>query len=506
MLLVLPIALPFLTAIAALILRRSRGDLAVSLAGAVALLLAGVALLSEVLSGGPVAVQMGGWAAPFGITLFADILSAAMVLITGIVAVATVLFSVRDVRDDERRVGFHPLTHALLAGVCGAFLTGDIFNLYVWFEVMLIASFGLLVVGGRREQMDAAVKYVGLNLIATLAFLTGVGLLYGAAGTLNMADLHLVLAERQTETAVLASAALLLFAFGAKAAMFPLFSWLPASYHTPAFATSALFAGLLTKVGVYALLRVFTVVFDGGSPAIGGVLLVGAVLTMVIGVLGAAAQNETRKILSFHIISQIGYMVLGLALFTPLAIIGAIFYLFHHIIVKANLFFLAGAIAWKTGGERLDRIGGLYKAAPLLSVLFLIPALSLAGIPPLSGFWAKFIIVQASLESRDWLIAFAALAVGLITLYSMTKIWLAAFWTDHPDPGHDLTRPLPATMLVPILVLAGLTVIVGLGAGPLYAVAEEAAVTLLDSSVYVGTVLGPEAAARAVALAGEAKP
>lgn len=490
MLLILPIVIPFLTAVFTLVLRRSGLDFAVSLIGAVALLITGGALLSAVLETGPIAVQMGGWAAPFGITMFADILAAAMVLITGIVAVATVLFSRLDVTQDERRVGFHPLAHALLAGVCGAFLTGDIFNLYVWFEVMLIASFGLLVIGGRRDQMDAAVKYVGLNLIATLAFLSGVGILYGVAGTLNMADLHLVLAERQDETAVLASAALLLFAFGAKAAMFPVFAWLPASYHTPAFATSALFAGLLTKVGVYALLRVFTVVFDGDGAAIQNVLLVGAVLTMVVGVLGAAAQNSVRKILSFHIISQIGYMVLGLALFTPLAIIGAIFYLFHHIIVKANLFFLAGAIAWKAGSEDLGRIGGLYKAAPLLSVLFLIPALSLAGIPPLSGFWAKFIIVQASLEAQAWWIAFAALAVGLVTLFSMTKIWLAAFWKDHSDPTHDLTRPLPASMVWPIAVLAVMTVLVGLGAGPLYDIAEQAAQTLLDPSIYVATVLG----------------
>ena len=490
MLLILPIIIPLLTAIVTLILRGSGRDFIVSLVGAIALLISGWVLLAEVMENGPFAVQMGNWAAPFGITLFADILAAAMVLIAGIVGVATVIYSRQDVTEDERRVGFHPLAHALLAGVCGAFLTGDIFNLYVWFEVMLIASFGLLVIGGRKDQVDAAVKYVGLNLVATLAFLSGVGILYGVAGTLNMADLHLALQGRQNETAVLASAALLLFAFGAKAAMFPVFAWLPASYHTPAFATSALFAALLTKVGVYALLRVFTVVYDGDGTAIQNVLLVGAVLTMVIGVLGAAAQNSVRKILSFHIISQIGYMVLGLALFTPLAIIGAIFYLFHHIIVKANLFFIAGAIAWKTGSEDLDKIGGLYKAAPFLSLLFLIPALSLAGIPPLSGFWAKFIIVQASLEAEAWWVAFAALAVGLITLFSMTKIWLAAFWKDHSDPDHDLSRPLPASMIWPIAILAVMTVVLGLGAGPLYAIAEEAAVTLLDPMAYVAVVLG----------------
>ncbi|WP_425092036.1 Na+/H+ antiporter subunit D [Tropicimonas sp. S265A] len=497
MLLVWPIAIPMITSIVTLILRRSTAGDTASLLGAVALLVSGLVLLAQVLGNGPVAAQMGSWDAPFGITLFADILSAAMVVIAGIVAVAVVIYSRLDVTENERHVGFHSLSHALLVGVCGAFLTGDVFNLYVWFEVMLIASFGLLVIGGRRDQVDAAVKYVGLNLIATLAFLSGVGILYGAAGTLNMADLHLVLADRQSETAVLAAAAMLLFAFGAKAAMFPVFAWLPASYHTPAFATSALFAALLTKVGVYALLRVFTTVFDGSGPFLQPVLLVGAVLTMVVGVLGAAAQNDVRRILSFHIISQIGYMVLGLALFTPLAIIGAIFYLFHHIIVKANLFFVAGVIRWKAGSEELDKIGGLLKASPLLALLFLIPALSLAGIPPLSGFWAKFIIVQASLEARDWWVAVAALAVGLITLFSMTKIWLAAFWKDHPTAATADMPVAPRSMVLPIAVLAIMTVIIGIGAGPLYAVAEEAAVTLLDPLAYVEVVLGPDAVAEA---------
>ncbi|MEM9394172.1 MAG: Na+/H+ antiporter subunit D [Pseudomonadota bacterium] len=497
MLLVWPIALPMVTAVLTLVLRRSPTGNSVSLVGAVALLAAGVALLRHVLEFGPISAQMGSWAAPFGITLFADILSAAMVVIAGIVAVAVVIYSRQDVTEDERGVGFHALSHSLLVGVCGAFLTGDVFNLYVWFEVMLIASFGLLVIGGRRDQMDAAVKYVGLNLIATLAFLTGVGILYGAAGTLNMADLHLTLADRQNETAVLAAAAMLLFAFGAKAAMFPVFAWLPASYHTPAFATSALFAALLTKVGVYALLRVFTIVFDGSGGFLQPILLIGAVLTMVVGVLGAAAQNDVRRILSFHIISQIGYMVLGLALFTPLAIIGAIFYLFHHIIVKANLFFVAGVIRWKAGSEELDKIGGLLKASPLLAVLFLIPALSLAGVPPLSGFWAKFIIVQASLEARDWWVALAALAVGLITLFSMTKIWLAAFWKEHPDAEPAGMPVAPRSMIWPIATLAVMTVIIGIGAGPLYATAEEAAVTLLDPLAYVEVVLGSEAVAEA---------
>ncbi|MGB0497112.1 MAG: Na+/H+ antiporter subunit D [Rubricella sp.] len=491
MILVWPIAIPMLTAAILLFLGRARAvQRGVSLASSVVLLVAGIVLLARVLEHGPVAAQMGNWPAPFGITLVADILSAAMVVITGIIAVAVALYAYGEVEDCDERNGHHALTHALLTGVCGAFLTGDIFNLYVWFEVMLIASFGLLVVGGKRAQVDGAVKYVGLNLIATLAFLSGVGLLYGTTGTLNMADLAGKLDGRQEEMAVMAAAALLLFAFGAKAAMFPAFFWLPASYHTPSVTSSALFSGLLTKVGVYALIRVFTLVFDTEVPAIQNVLIWGAVLTMVVGVLGAAAQNSIRRILSFHIISQIGYMVLGLAIYTPLALVGAIFYLFHHIVVKANLFLISGVVKKLTGSEDLKKIGGLYGAKPLLGVLFLIPALSLAGIPPLSGFWAKLLVIQASLEVEGWWIAFFALAVGLMTVFSMSKIWLEAFWKPHPDGEEAIATRIPLPMIAPIAALAAITVFIGLFAGVFVDAAIASSDQVLNPDAYIEAVLG----------------
>jgi multicomponent Na+:H+ antiporter subunit D len=344
------------------------------------------------------------------------------------------------------------------------------------------------VVSGGRAALDGAVKYVGLNLIATLAFLAGVGVLYGATGTLNMADLHLTLAGRHGETAVFAAAAMLLFAYGTKAAMFPAFFWLPAAYHTPSVATSALFSALLTKVGVYALIRVFTVVFDTSEPAIQNVLLYGSALTMVVGVLGAAAQMHVRRILSFHIISQIGYMILGLAIYTPLGLVGAIFYLFHHIIVKANLFLIAGVIGRMTGSEDLYKIGGLWKRRPWLGVLFLIPALSLAGIPPLSGFWAKLLIILASLEEERYFIAFVALAVGLLTVFSMTKIWLEAFWKAHPGGDAAVTPKVSVLLLVPIVSLAAMTVFIGLNAGPFVDAAMESAEQVLDPQAYIAAV------------------
>jgi len=494
-LLTLALAVPLATAILTY-LARSTPPLqrALSLAGAALLFGVSLALGAEVAAGGPLAATMGGWPAPFGITLVADLLSAAMVVITGLIGLAVAVYGLGDVEPTAERLGHHTLLHALLLGVTGAFLTGDLFNLYVWFVVMLIASFGLLVLGGRRDQLDGAIKYVALNLVSTLAFLAGVGLLYGATGTLNMADLHHAVRALDNGTVVLTTAALLLFAFSVKAALFPLFFWLPAAYHTPSVTVSAVFAALLTKVGVYALIRVFTLVYDAGMPLIQELLLVTAGLTMLTGVLGAAAHNEIRRILSFHIVSQIGYMVLGLAILTPLALVGAIFYILHHIVVKANLFLIGGVVARLTGSEDLARSGGLWARTPWLAVLFLIPALSLAGIPPLSGFWAKLVVIKASLEAEQFILAATALVVGLLTVFSMAKIWLEAFWKPHPAPSGAgvlrLGRGEAWALVAPIAALAAITLVIGLAAAPFYDLAVAAAAQLLDPSAYLEAVLG----------------
>ncbi|MEM6482491.1 MAG: Na+/H+ antiporter subunit D [Pseudomonadota bacterium] len=492
-LLATPLALPFATAVFAFLMRRGPSGRWISLGGSVALLIASIVLMQAVLSEGVIAGQMGGWPAPFGITLVADLLSAVMVMITAIIAVAVAGYALVDADAEMEHLGYHALFNVLIAGVVGAFVTGDLFNLYVWFEVMLISSFGLLVLGGRAEQIDGGVKYVALNLVSTIMFLSGIGLLYGMTGTLNLADL--ASAVDNADPGLLTVVAILfMIAFGVKAALFPLFFWLPASYHTPAFAVSAVFAGLLTKVGVYALMRMFTLVFDHNTEFTHTILLWVAGLTMLTGVLGAAAQTDMRKILSFHIVSQIGYMIMGLALLTPLALVGAVFYLVHHIIVKANLFLIAGVTQRLTGSTELARIGGLYKSAPLLAVLFFIPAFSLAGFPPLSGFWAKFLLVKAALDVEGWVIAAVALVVGLLTIYSMTKIWAAAFWEPHPDCVAPSLSRLSAkergALLWPVAGLAAMTIAIGLSPEPFVAFAERSAAQLLDPQAYITAVLG----------------
>ncbi len=490
-LLVLPILIPFATAAACLLFWRRRGvQQLLGIAGAFALLGAAAALLYEVHTYGIQVVQIGGWPAPYGITVVADLFSAMMVMITGVMGAAVAIYSAGTIDYGRQSFGYYPLYHVLLMGVCGAFLTGDIFNLYVWFEVMLMASFVLLALGGEEAQIQGALKYVTLNLMASAVFLAAVGLLYSVAGTLNMADVAEKLRNAPDRGIVTVLAMLFIIAFGTKAATFPLFFWLPASYHTPPVAVSAIFAGLLTKVGVYALIRVFTLIFVKDTTYTHPLILGMAALTMVTGVLGAIAQNEFRRILSFHIVSQIGYMIMGLGLFTPLALAGSVFYIIHHIIVKTNLFLVSG-LAQRFGGSfELKKLGGLYERRPVLAALFLIPAFSLAGMPPLSGFFAKFLLVKAGLDVGAYTIVAISLAVSLLTLYSMTKIWAEAFWKPAPKAAAPRPRkPAGAALWAPAISLAALTLAVAVAAGPVFELSRTAAEQLLDPQYYIRAVL-----------------
>lgn len=499
--LVLPILVPLATALAALFSFKSvRAQRWINLGGAAALMGVSIWLLTSVWRNGIQVEQVGGWPAPFGITLVADSFTAIMVTLAGIIGLAGAIYSIVTIDTYRESYGYYPLYHFLLMGVCGAFLTGDLFNLYVWFEVMLIASFVLLALGGERGQMEGAIKYVTLNLVSSALFLAAVGLLYGLAGTLNMADLAFKfgrMSAAQPPGVMTTLAMLFLIAFGIKAAIFPLFFWLPASYHTPPVAVSAVFAGLLTKVGVYALIRVFTLLFTYNVAYTHYIILILAGLTMVTGVFGAMAQNEIRRVLSFHIISQIGYMIMGLALFTPLALAGSVFYIAHHIIVKANLFLISGIVERLSGSSELKKMGGLYRQQPVLSLLFLIPALSLAGLPPLSGFFAKLSLAQAGLAIGEYGIVAVALGVSLLTLFSMMKIWNEAFWKPLHNPEPGPSNPAPSSpparsflWLLPVLLLATLTLIIGFGAGGVFMLAQRAGEELMNPDGYIQAVLG----------------
>jgi multicomponent Na+:H+ antiporter subunit D len=494
-LLILPILIPFVTAILS-ILAWNRVNLQrrLTLVGMLALLAAGITLLYSVSQDGIQASQMGGWNAPFGITLVADLFSAIMVVITGLMGTLIILYSLASMDAGREKFGYYPLFSIMLMGVCGAFLTGDIFNLYVWFEVLLISSFVLLALGGERGQLASAIQYVTINLFSSAIFLLAAGMLYAVTGTLNMADLHRQLSEVQQPGIVTALAMMFLVAFGIKAAIFPVFFWLPVSYHTPPVSISAIFAALLTKVGVYALIRVFTLMFVQDMQGVHELILILGGLTMIIGVFGAVAQVDFRSLLAFHIVSQIGYMLMGLGLFSVLGLAGAIYFMIHNIIAKTNLFLLSGIVNRTNHTFNLKKLGGLYTTYPRLGVLFLVPALSLAGVPPLSGFWGKLMLIRAGLEAKEYLIVGAALFVSLWTLYSMVKIWNEVFLKDppvEPDPQPtSLWQPSMLLLMLPVVILAAITVLMGIAAEPVFRLTTDAARQLLDPTEYITAVLG----------------
>ncbi|CAH2030902.1 Na+/H+ antiporter subunit D [Trichlorobacter ammonificans] len=491
----LPLLIPLITAVLGLLAwRRHTLQRLLGVGSTSALLAVGLLLLATVRDGTILSVQAGNWPAPFGITLAADLFSALMVTAAGGMGLCVTVYSLADTDTHQESLGYHPLLQVLLLGVSGSFLTADLFNLYVWFEVMLIASFVLLALGGRREQMEGAIKYVALNLIASAFFLAGIGLLYGVAGTLNMAHLAVKLRDVAHTGTIPVIAALFFAAFGIKAAVFPFYFWLPASYHTPPTAVTTIFSALLSKVGIYVLFRVFTLIFAQEAVAGQGVLLTAATGTMLFGALGATAQPELRRMLSFCVVSQIGYLLLGLGIMTPLALAGSIFFILHIIAAKSALFLATGLVVRISGSSEMAVVGGLYRQRPLLALLFLLPALSVAGLPPFSGFWGKLALVQAALIREQYLAVTAALGVSILTLLYLVRAWSEVFWKGRPAGSEGSARSLPALqrrqMVGPLTALVLVMMLMGLTAEPFMVLARTAAEQLLAPDRYITTILG----------------
>ncbi len=490
-----PILLPLVLSILSIFAWNSlRTQRVLAITGSFVLLLINFQVFLQVQQTGILHAQVGNWPAPFGITLVIDRLSAILLLTGSLVIFLAAIFSLSGIDSERARWGYFPLFHFLIVGVNGAFCSGDLFNLYVWFEVMLMASFVLMVLGSERRQLEGGLKYVILNLLSSILFLSAIGLTYHFTGSLNLAQLTINMRVISSQGIALLIAVLFLVGFGIKAAIFPFFFWLPASYHTPPITITALFSGLLTKVGVYALIRVFSLLFASQMEFLQPFLLILAGLTMVIGVLGAAAQTDFRRLLSFHIISQIGYLFLGFALFTKASLAAAIYFMVHVIFAKMALFFVAGLIEKKCGSFDLRRLGGLYRNSPILSIFFLIPALALAGIPPLSGFFAKLLLLLETIRLQKYGITIIALLVSLLTLFSMTKIWNEVFWKPPLEEGikspqtNHLTSPI--SMWIPIITLGLIVVLMGIFADPLINLTNAAAGSLLQPQTYIEAILG----------------
>jgi multicomponent Na+:H+ antiporter subunit D len=487
--LVLPILVPLSTAVILLLApKRPLLQRSIALTGSILLLGSTFVLFRRVEAEGIQVLQVSGWPAPFGITLVADLLAAMLVVAVGIVGVAVTAAAFAGVDPRREAFGYHALIQILLMGVSGAFLTGDLFNLYVWFEVMLVASFVLMALHRTSAQVEAAFKYVAINLIASSIFLTALGLLYGVAGTLNMADLARLGATTRTPGVDMVLAVLFVIAFSIKAGLFPLFFWLPASYHTPPAAIGAVFAGLLTKVGVYALIRIFTLLFQSAPAALFTLLLGMSVATMVIGLVAALNERDFRRILSFNLVAHIGYTTATLSLLTPAALAGGIFYVLHHIVVITNLFLVSGVLLRLRRTTDMTGLGGLYRTQPAFSALAMVPIFSLAGVPPLSGFLGKLAILEGTFEAGAYWVGGMVLVVGLLTLLSMGRTWADAFWRP-PAPAGDLATPGTA-LLVAISGLSLVTLAITLAAGPLFDLTSRAAHQLLQRDDYVRAVLG----------------
>jgi multicomponent Na+:H+ antiporter subunit D len=492
-LVVLPVVLPLAATGVSIALGRWR--VAQRVIGIVTLSVSAVlsiALAMRVDDEGMAVAQVGDWDAPIGITVVADRFSALMLAVAAPLLLMVLIFAIGQGGDERNRVAFHPVYLVLAAGVNLSLLAGDLFNLYVAFEMMLTASYVLITLGGRRDQVRTGMTYVVINLIASILFVMVVAFLYAATGTVNLADLSVKIAELPSE--VRTTAALLMFiVFGIKAAVFPLFFWLPDSYPTAPAPVTAVFAGLLTKVGVYVIIRTqLLLIPPEDRPA--GLILVVAALTMVVGVLGAIAQDDVKRILSFHIVSQIGYMIMGLGLFTIAGVAAAIFYVVNQIVLKSTLLLVAGLVDHASGGSGLKVVGGLARRFPMLGWLFLLPALSLAGVPPFSGFVAKLALVEAGVDTQAWAMVAVSLAVSLLTLFSMTKIWGGVFWGEPQvviEPRGIVARyggTIP--MLAATAALVALSLGLALWAGPVLELATRAATDLLDPSLYVDGVLG----------------
>ena len=471
----------------------------ISMLGSLVHLAVSIGVFAYIWNNGTQTVQAGSWEAPFGITFIADTFAITMVLLTSIAGLAVSIFSSGSVIGDRLRFGYFPIFHFLLLGLTGAFLTGDIFNLYVWFEIIIISSFVLITIGGEKAQLEGAVKYFTLNFLASMIFLTAIAVLYGLTGSLNMADLANKVAAVENRALVEITAILFLIGFGIKSEVFPLYFWLPASYHTPPSAVSAIFGGLLTKVGVYALIRVFTLIFVGDA-FLDQILLVLAIFTLFSGALGALVQNNIRKVFSYLIICHIGYMIIGLGMFTEVAIAGAIFYLVHDILVKTNLFMISGLIYRIKGSNSMRALGGFYANYPKLSLLMFIPLFSLVGIPPLSGFWPKISLITASFETGSYWSLAAIIFASFITLVVIAKLWAEVFWKDAQEIPvrpkfryyHKIKNIKRIQIVVPIVFLSMVTLYVGFGAEHIQTLATRISSELMNNQQYIDAVLNTQ--------------
>ncbi|SET65717.1 multicomponent Na+:H+ antiporter subunit D [Salinibacillus kushneri] len=488
---VLPIIIPLLAGIVAVFFAKK--TMAVRIFAQVLTLLnlaVSIGIAFYVIQYGTVTLETGGWAAPYGIILVADPLAIFLVLTTNIIATASVFYAPNSLTHKQEQFYFYTFYFLLISGVSGAFLTGDLFNLFVFFEVLLMASYGLIVLGGEKIQLRESLKYVLLNLFSSMLFVTAIAFLYSVTGTVNMAQL----AERIQEveqTGILTTIGILLFfVFATKGAIFPLYFWMPKSYIVPNSVVSALFGALLTKVGIYSIVRTFTLIFIHNPEVTHELFLWLAALTMIFGVIGALSTNNVKLIIVYNIIPAVGFMLMGIGLFNHDGLAGSVYYLLQDIIIKACLFLMVGALIYVTGTSNLKKMKGLIHHFPLLGWMFFIGGLVLAGIPPFSGFIGKLLLLQGAIQEGRYVIVIIGLLTSLLILLSIMRIFTRGFWGERTELDTGNIQPKRVRgLIIPAFGLLSVCVVLGIGAEWFIPHIETITNQLLDPEIYIDSVL-----------------
>lgn len=487
-LIMLPMVIPIMTGIILVFLRpfirvqRVVSVLAMLFIGGIS-----VYLLGHIHDSGIITLAFGEWDAPFGIVFVADAFAMLLVLTSSFVALICLLFAFSTIGERREKLFFYPLVQFLIAGVNGSFLTGDLFNLFVCFEVMLVASYILIVMGSEKVQLRESITYIAVNVLSSWIFLVGIAYLYGTLGTVNMAHLAERVAENGQTPILTTISVLFLVVFSLKSGLL-LFFWLPGSYSVPPAAVAALFGALLTKVGVYAMFRMFTLVFTH-EPSITHTLIgMMAAVTLVVGSIGAIAYKDLRQIAIYNIIIAIGFIMVGLAVTTPSALEGSIYYLIHDMIVKALLFLVIGTIILLTGKTRIGQMSGLIRNYPILGWLFFIVTLSLVGVPPLSGFIGKYLVGKGAVETETYVLLALAFISSLFVLYSLLRIFLNCFWGET-IMSFDDEKPMKKKWVFPSVILAAATIALGIGAEAIADHVGDAADVLAHPNMYIDAVL-----------------
>ena len=486
--LVLPLIVPIITAALLVFLHDYiKLQRIVSLVTMVFVAIISVVLLQTIQTEGILRLDFSGWAPPFGILFVGDSFSVLLVLTASIVTVLCLIYAFSTIGPEREKHYFYPFVLFLIAGVNGSFLTGDIFNLFVCFEVMLLASYALIALGGEKIQLRESIKYVLINVVASWMFLVALAYLYGTVKTLNMAHIAQRVAEAGQDPMLTLVSIIFLIVFALKAGLL-LFFWLPGSYSVPPTAIQALFAALLTKVGIYALFRTFTLMFPLQPEVTHMIIGVMAGLTIIAGCLGALSGRDVQTIATYNVIIGVGFILLALAIGTEEAMAGAVYYLIHDMIAKAMLFLLIGTMVMLTGEIVVKKMNGLIRNYPLFGWLFFLTMCALVGIPPLSGFIGKVLIGQGAVETGSYVLLTLGFGSSIIVLYSLLRIFLASFFGEATISEED-KMPIPRGAMVSFVLLAICMIGLGVGAEGIAIYVEDAAYTLVNPSVYIEAIL-----------------